>query len=68
MSNEYKDYYKDIERTNDNIFFSCLEYSGAIVSLEELRAKCRKADERIRDRNLIFIPFYYIIKEKEGKI
>ena len=35
MSNEYKDYYKDIERTNDDIS-SCLEYDGAIVSLEEL--------------------------------
>lgn len=35
MSNEYKDYYKDIERTNDDIS-SCLEYGGAIVSLEEL--------------------------------
>ena len=35
MSNEYKDYYKDIERTNDDIS-SCLEYCGAIVSLEEL--------------------------------
>lgn len=35
MSNEYKDYYKDIERTNDDIF-SCLECCGAIVSLEEL--------------------------------
>ena len=67
MSNEYKDYYKDIERTNDDIS-SCLECGGAIVSLEELRAKRRKTDERIRDRNLIFITFYYIIKEKEGKI
>ena len=35
MSNEYKDYYKDIERTNDDIS-SCLEYNSAIVSLEEL--------------------------------
>ena len=35
MSNEYKDYYKDIERTNDDIS-SCLEYRDAIVSLEEL--------------------------------
>ena len=35
MSNEYKDYYKDIERTNDDIS-SCLECGGAIVSLEEL--------------------------------
>ena len=35
MSNEYKDYYKDIERTNDDIS-SCLEYGGAAVSLEEL--------------------------------
>lgn len=35
MSNEYKDYYKDIERTNDDIS-SCLEYGDAIVSLEEL--------------------------------
>ena len=35
MSNEYKDYYKDIERTNDDIS-SCLERGGAIVSLEEL--------------------------------
>lgn len=67
MSNEYKDYYKDIERTNDDIS-SCLEYGDAIVSLEKLRSKRRKTDERIRDRNLIFIPFYYIIKEKEGKI
>lgn len=35
MSNEYKDYYKDIEKTNDDIF-SRLEYGDAIVSLEEL--------------------------------
>lgn len=35
MSNEYKDYYKDIERTNDDIF-SCLECGDVIVSLEEL--------------------------------
>lgn len=35
MSNEYKDYYKYIERTNDDIS-SCLEYGDAIVSLEEL--------------------------------
>ena len=35
MSNEYKDYYNDIERTNDDIS-SCLEYGDAIVSLEEL--------------------------------
>jgi hypothetical protein len=35
MSNEYKDYYKDIERTNDDIS-SCLECGSAIVSLEEL--------------------------------
>ena len=35
MSNEYKDYYKDIERMNDDIS-SCLECGGAIVSLEEL--------------------------------
>lgn len=38
MSNEYKDYYKDIEKTNDDIS-SCLECGGAIVSLEELRAR-----------------------------
>ena len=36
MSNEYKDYYKDIERTNDDIS-SCLECGSAIVSLEELK-------------------------------
>ena len=35
MSNEYKDYYKDIEKTNDDIF-SRLEYGDVIVSLEEL--------------------------------
>ena len=35
MSNEYKDYYKDIKRTNDDIS-SCLECGGVIVSLEEL--------------------------------
>lgn len=35
MSNEYKDYYKDIEKTNDDIS-SCLECGSAIVSLEEL--------------------------------
>ena len=35
MGNEYKDYYKDIERTNDDIS-SCLECGSAIVSLEEL--------------------------------
>ena len=35
MSNKYKDYYKDIERTNDDIS-SCLEGGGVIVSLEEL--------------------------------
>ena len=35
MSNEYKDYYKDIGRTNDDIS-SCLECGEAIVSLEEL--------------------------------
>lgn len=35
MSNEYKDYYEDIERTNDAIS-STLEYGSAAVSLEEL--------------------------------
>lgn len=43
MSNEYKDYYKGIERTNDDIS-SCLEYGDAIVSLEELaQAASREA-------------------------
>ena len=43
MSNEYKDYYKDIEKTNDDIF-SRLEYGDAIVSLEELaQASSREA-------------------------
>lgn len=35
MSNEYKDYYEDRERTNDAIS-SILEYGSAAVSLEEL--------------------------------
>jgi hypothetical protein len=35
MSNEYKDYYEDKERINNDIS-STLEYGGAVVSLEEL--------------------------------
>ena len=35
MSNEYKDYYGDRERTNEAIS-ATLEYGGAVVSLEEL--------------------------------
>ena len=35
MSNEYKDYYEDRERINNDIS-STLEYGGAVVSLEEL--------------------------------
>ena len=35
MSNEYKDYYEDKERINNDIS-STLEYGRAVVSLEEL--------------------------------
>ena len=35
MSNEYKDYYGDRERTNE-VISSILEYGSAVVSLEEL--------------------------------
>lgn len=35
MSNEYKDYYEEIKRVNDDIS-SILEYGSAAVSLEEL--------------------------------
>lgn len=35
MSNEYKDYYGDRERTNEAIS-STLEYGSVVVSLEEL--------------------------------
>lgn len=35
MSNEYKDYYEERKRVNDDIS-STLEYGGVVVSLEEL--------------------------------
>ena len=37
MSNEYKDYYEDKERINNDIS-STLEYGGVVVSLEELES------------------------------